>query len=93
MKPGPNERCPSPVGRLVTCLLAGLAGGIVLALVGLFVGATYGGNFATDFEFNGQRGCSRVRRYTRTAVVGSTMTEARLFQKAGLLEFTNLINH
>jgi len=57
------ERVPDSIGRrpwtlrrVLVCLLAGLVGGVVLAVVGLVVGAAFGGNYATEFEFNGMRG-------------------------------------
>jgi hypothetical protein len=52
----PIERRPWTIGRMLICLLAGLIGGLVLAAVGSVVRATYGGNYATDFKFNGLRG-------------------------------------
>jgi hypothetical protein len=38
--------------RVVFVVLAGLIGGLALGAVGLIVGATYGGNYATEFAFN-----------------------------------------
>ena len=43
----------------------GFASGSVIALIGLVVGVTYGGNYATDFEFNGLRG------YEATGQIGA----------------------
>jgi hypothetical protein len=40
--------------------LAGLGGAVLLGVAGWVVGATIGGNFATDFEFNGLRGYEAV---------------------------------
>ncbi len=54
--PNPNGHVPWLPGRIFACLLAGLIGGLAVAVVGLVVGANYGGNHATDFEFNGLRG-------------------------------------
>ncbi len=48
------------VGRI----LALVASGLILGLLGLFVGALIGGNFAVDFYFN------RVRGYDATGQVG-----------------------
>ncbi len=42
--------------RQLAPLLTGLIGAIVLAVVGMIIGACYGGNYATDFEFNDLRG-------------------------------------
>lgn len=47
---------PWTLGRILACLLAVLLGGVLLAVVGGLAGATYGGNYATDFEFIGVRG-------------------------------------
>jgi len=65
--PDPNGQRPWGPGRIVACLLAGFSGGIVVALIGLIVGATYGGNYATDFEFNGVRG------YEATGQIGAVI--------------------
>jgi len=48
--------------------------GFVLGVIGLLVGAWFGGNFATSFEFNGVRG------YEATGQVGFI-----LFALAGLI--------
>jgi hypothetical protein len=42
--------------RVVFVVLAGLIGGIAVADLGLIGGTLYGGNYATDFQFNGLRG-------------------------------------
>ena len=52
----PIKRVICTQGRALVCLFAWLIGGLVVAVVGFVVGATYGGNHATDFEFNGLRG-------------------------------------
>jgi hypothetical protein len=53
--------------RLVRVVLAALIGGIAVAVLGLIVGATYGGNYATDFEFSGLRG------YEATGLIGAVL--------------------
>jgi hypothetical protein len=53
--------------RVVGVVLAGLVGGIAVAVLGLIVGATYGGNYATNFEFNGLRG------YEATGLIGAIL--------------------
>ncbi len=45
-------------------ILALVASGLALGMLGLFVGALIGGNFAVDFRFNGVRG------YEATGQVG-----------------------
>ena len=62
-----NERRPWTLGRIIACLLAGLIGGIAIAFLGLVVGAWYGGNYATDLVFNGQRG------YEATGQIGAIL--------------------
>jgi hypothetical protein len=52
---------------MFACLLAGLIGGITIALCGLVVGAYYGGNYAPDVEFNGVRG------YEATGQIGAIL--------------------
>jgi hypothetical protein len=42
--------------RVAGVVLAGLIGGIAVGVLGLIAGAIYGGNYATQFEFNGLRG-------------------------------------
>jgi hypothetical protein len=58
------DRATSPrtVGGPLVFLVTGLVGGLVLAVVGWVVGATYGGNHATDFAFNGLRGYEATGR-------------------------------
>jgi hypothetical protein len=53
--------------QVVQVVLAGLIGGIALAILGWIVGATYGGNYATNFEFNGLRG------YEATGQIGAIL--------------------
>jgi len=53
--------------RVVRVVLAGLIGGIALAILGLIVGGTYGGNYAPDFEFNSLRG------YEATGLIGAIL--------------------
>jgi hypothetical protein len=50
-----------------TAILAGLVGGLVVAALGLILGATYGGNYATGFEFHGLRG------YEATGQIGTIL--------------------
>jgi hypothetical protein len=52
---------------IVFVVLAGFLGGIVLAAVGLIAGTAYGGNYATDFRFNGLRG------YEATGQIGAIL--------------------
>ncbi len=63
--PNQNGRGPWHLGTIVASVLVGLVSSIVLALVGLVVGATYGGNYAIEFEFNGERG------YEATGQIGA----------------------
>jgi hypothetical protein len=51
--------------RGVLVIVAGLLGGIAVAILGLIVGAAYGGNYASQFEFNGVRG------YEATGQIGA----------------------
>jgi hypothetical protein len=53
--------------RVVVVVLAGLIGGIAAGALGLLAGATYGGNYATNFEFNGLRG------YEATGQIGAIL--------------------
>jgi hypothetical protein len=53
--------------RLVYVVLAGVLGGLVVGALGLIGGATYGGNHATGFEFNGLRG------YEATGQIGAIL--------------------
>jgi hypothetical protein len=53
--------------RVVGMVLAGLIGGIAVAVIGLIVGATYGSNYATGFQFNGLRG------YEATGQIGAIL--------------------
>jgi hypothetical protein len=54
------------VGRVVVRALGeslvALAAGLMGAVVGLLMGATYGGNFARDFEFDGFLGYEATGR-------------------------------
>ena len=54
-----SDRYSVPIWRLMAGavrVLAGLIGLIVGAGVGFVIGATYGGNYAVEFEFAGGRG-------------------------------------
>jgi hypothetical protein len=42
--------------RVAGVVLAGLLGGLAVGALGLVAGSTYGGNYATEFEFNRLRG-------------------------------------
>jgi len=53
--------------RVVLVVLVGLLGGFALALIGLVIGADYGGNHATGFEFNGLKG------YEATGQLGAVL--------------------
>lgn len=37
-------------------ILFGINGGVILSLIGLFIGMNIGGNYFTNFEFMDQRG-------------------------------------
>lgn len=43
-------------GQWVVVALAAVIGGLVCAVVGLGIGANYGGNYCNTCAFNGQRG-------------------------------------
>ncbi|NLC66554.1 MAG: hypothetical protein GX752_06410 [Clostridium sp.] len=41
-------------------VMYGLGGGVILSLIGLFIGMNIGGNYFTSFEFMGARGYEAV---------------------------------
>jgi len=47
-----EPRMPKLILRLLFCLILGF----VIGVIGLIIGTLIGGNFATDFTFNGVRG-------------------------------------
>lgn len=42
--------------RFIAQLIVGALGGFIIGMLGAFIGAVIGGNFATNFEFAGNRG-------------------------------------
>lgn len=64
---------------LIACGLIGLVGG----LLGLAIGVGYGGNFATDFQFAGERGYEAtgflgwIIGFVVTALVASLFIRAK----------------
>lgn len=62
-----TKQRPWSLKRILICILSGMTGGIVIAFIGLVVGATYGGNYATGFQFGGQQG------YEATGIMGAVI--------------------
>ncbi len=75
--PNQNEQPPWTFFRVGACLLAGVIAGVLGGVIGFVVAATYGGNYATGFEFVGLRG------YEATGLLGELVG----FVTFGLLGF------
>ena len=48
------------LAQTIVVFLFGIIGGVILSLIGLFIGMNIGGNYFTSFEFMGQRGYEAV---------------------------------